>query len=272
MERAFLVRVGGIFGALPTLIGEPSRNGRPSNVAFAAAISVHLIGVAAVLLLNQPARRLSGASGSTVVTLVASTSNSAAAAQTEPPWPTEFAKAEPAHSAPQTPPSTHERLDDLLAESAAPSPQASSKLDSLLGGHTAPLPATEPQTRRSGGSAGAAQPMGPLVPGEALGDVGLYAAASLPPVGPRPREPSGDLWPRILPCWRPAGASRAELEVVIGPNGELAGTPLAIRRTGSVNPAAYAAERSAARATEACAPYTGLGGGKWRVKFPAGAG
>jgi hypothetical protein len=112
--------------------------------------------------------------------------------------------------------------------------------------------------------------MGGLQPGESLGGVDLYAAASLPPVGQRPVQPAGDLWHRIQPCWRPAGHSPVELVVALGPDGQLIGDPMALRRRGAP-PDAVLAERSAVRATQACAPFTGLAAGKWRVGFSGGS-
>jgi hypothetical protein len=163
------------------------------------------------------------------------------------------------------------------AFTAQPSPQdrmlSGDGLDSL----TAPTPSFSPSTPASASPAMTASTrQGSSRAGQGLGKdegvegIDLYAAASLPSVGTRPAAPSsGDLWQRVAPCWRPAASRRATLMVEIRTDGGLAASPQAVRRGAApADPQTLLAERAAARALEACAPYAGLEARQWRVEFP----
>jgi hypothetical protein len=176
------------------------------------------------------------------------------------------------------------------ALAAAPSSASASRTSSQervlsgdgLDGLTAPTSAAastpsapasaSPSTTAASASAGqgssrAGQGLGQ---GEGVEGIDLYAAASLPMVGTRPAAPPpGDLWERVAPCWRRASSRPATLMVEIRADGALAGSPQAVRRAAApADPQTLLAERAAARALQACAPYSGLEARQWRVVFP----
>ncbi|WP_035034940.1 hypothetical protein [Caulobacter sp. AP07] len=144
-------------------------------------------------------------------------------------------------------------LDSLTTPTSSSSPSAS------------PSPAAATSARRGSSRAGRG-----LGKGEGVEGIDLYAAASLPNVGIRPAAPSsGDLWQRVAPCWRSASPRQATLMVEIRADGGLAASPQAVRRGAApVDPQTLLAERAAARALLACAPYAGLEARQWRVEFP----
>lgn len=175
------------------------------------------------------------------------------------------------------------RLADFLAKSAAaettprPSPPSSphprESLDSLFGPSAASSAsrdaAAAPASISPAARPGSSRPDHGLGPDEGAQGVDLYAAASLPSVGTRPAAPTGDLWRRVAPCWRPAAPRRATLLVSLLADGALAVAPQAIRhRDVPADAQALLAERAAVRAVQACAPYAGLGERQWRVEFP----
>lgn len=252
----------------------PSREGGVSRAALGGAALAHLAFLAAVFLALPLDRRTAGARGTPRITVVLSASNGEDAPESRAQAPAAPPPSPPAATATGYPPppadaqSSASRLDRLFGATAtSPSlPATRSRLDSLFGRQPSPRSASKADARATAKSAGAARPMTGLEPGESLGGVDLYATASLPPVGPRPNNPSGDLWGRIRPCWRPTVRTAAELVVEIGPRGELIGELTAIHRQGA-GTAGFIAERSAVRAAQACAPYTGVSPGKWRVSF-----
>jgi hypothetical protein len=155
-----------------------------------------------------------------------------------------------------------ESLDGLAAPAlAVPAPTSTAARASA-----SPATATAAVPARSG-SSNAGQGLGK---GEGVEGIDLYAAASLPSVGTRPASPlSGDLWQRVAPCWRSASPRQATLMVEIRADGGLAGSPQAVRRgSAPTDPQTLLAERAAARAVQACAPYSGLEARVWRVEFP----
>ncbi|MBO9708250.1 MAG: hypothetical protein J7521_08560 [Caulobacter sp.] len=163
-------------------------------------------------------------------------------------------------------------------ESPTPEPKAPSEsLDTFFGSSS--------KSSSTGTSEASARPARPLAnkgfsaadpglgEGESAQGVDLYAAASLPETGPRPATPTGDLWRRISPCWRPASPRQVTLTLEIQPNGGLGDIPKVIRlRNAAVDPQTLLAERAAVRAVQACAPYVGVQARRWRITFsPAAA-
>ena len=157
-----------------------------------------------------------------------------------------------------------DRLDQLLAPSAPARAEATVPADAAT--HGAPASSASGASARPGSSRADRG----LSLGEGAEGVDLYAAASLPSVGRRPDiAPSGDLWQRVAPCWRSAAPRAVTLMVSVSADGGLSNAPQAVRRRDAgVDPQRLLAERAAARALQACAPYPGLGGKEWRVEFP----
>lgn len=242
-----------------------------SATAALAALGGHALIILAVLLLSGRTQTVVVSSGVVGVTLVSDAPGGAATAPTAAP-----AGAPAAPQAPSRTPGPDlagERLDHLLAPDAAESPSTSPRLppSPMRGGRPASGgssgPAGVAAQAETSGSSQANQGLGQ---GEGAEGIDLYAAASLPDVGSRPASPpAGDLWKKVAPCWRSASPRRATLMVEIGEGGRLTGSPKAVRKiSGPADPQLLLAERAAARALQACAPYEGLSGRTWRVAFP----
>jgi len=147
---------------------------------------------------------------------------------------------------------TGRRLDDLLGHASAaeraPSPAPSS------------TPASNVQPSVANGAPG-------LKAGEGLAGIDVFAGAALPIVGTRPASPSGRFWNQVEACWRSPGRLSVVLLVELDVRGGVSRLQ-AIRPQGQViDGSRLAAERSAARAIEACAPYIGLSAGRERLEF-----
>ncbi len=234
----------------------PADDSRISSLAAITALGGHAAILLVLLLLAGRAPEMLITPTVVGVTLVnAQSSEPAKSASNAPPSP-----ALPESALPEAPrdaaDSSGDRLDSLTATPAL------AALDA--GGASRPTAASA--VSAASGSSRADPGLGQ---GEAAEGVDLYAAASLPSVGTRPATPSGDLWQRVAPCWRPAAPREATLSIEIRGDGGLVATPQAIRQRGAPADAlALLAERAALRAVQACAPYAGLGGGSWRVVFP----
>jgi hypothetical protein len=227
-----------------------------SGAAALAALGGHAAILLAVLLWASRAPPVVIAPTVVGVTLVSgSADGGTSSTPAGPAQPT----ASPDTPTPQT--SSQERMlsGDGLDSLTAPSPSSSTSASA------SPSPATATSARQ--GSSRAGQGLGK---GEGAEGIDLYAAASLPSVGVRPNAPpSGDLWQRVAPCWRPASPRQATLIIEIRSDGGLAASPRAVRRGATpADPQTLLAERAAARALQACAPYAGLEARQWRVEFP----
>ncbi len=236
-----------------------------SGVAAMIALGGHAVVILAALLLAGRTPEITIMPNVVGVTLVSGEPGAPA------PGPRRATPPLPPASSPLTAPpsdavSTGERLD-RLTEAAKPS-----SAGSLAASGTAERADGSPHRAASGGEgrSGSSRADQGLGQGEGAEGVDLYAAASLPDVGPRPATPpAGDLWRKVSPCWRPAASRPATLIVVLQPDGSLAGAPQTVRRRGvSVGAQDLLAERAAVRALQACAPYAGLDARKWRVEFP----
>ena len=238
---------------------------RISGAAAMIALGGHAVVILTALLLAGKTPQIAVAPNAVAVTLVSGETGAAAPSPRKSVLP--LAQTSRALDAPPSDAvSDGERLDSL-SETSAPS---------LAG----TLPANETDGRASGspplalsgsgGRSGSSRADQGLGPGEGVEGVDLYAAASLPDVGPRPATPpSGDLWRKASPCWRPAAPRRTTLIVTLQPDGALAGAPQSVRRRGVAADAQdLLAERAAVRALQACAPYAGLDARQWRVEFP----
>jgi len=248
----------------------PDEDGVSATAAL-AALGGHALIILAVLLLGGRTQTVVASSGVVGVTLVSGAPGGAATAPTAAP-----AAASAAPKAPSRTPGPDlagERLDHLLAPDVAESPSTSPRLP------LSPMRGDRPASGGSSGKAGAAaqaeasgssQANQGLGQGEGAEGIDLYAAASLSNVGSRPASPpAGDLWRKVAPCWRSASSRKAILMVEIGDDGRLTGSPRAVRKISApADPQLLLAERAAARALQACAPYEGLSGGTWRVAFP----
>lgn len=248
----------------------PDQDGVSATAAL-AALGGHALIILAVLLLSGRTQTVVVSPGVVGVTLVSDAPGGAAAAPTATP----AAASAPLQAAPRTPSPdlAGERLDHLLAADAAESPSAPPLLPPppMRGGRPAPGDSSsEAGLADQTGASGSSQAAQGLGQGEGAEGIDLYAAASLPNVGSRPASPpAGDLWKKVAPCWRSASPRRATLMVEIGDDGRLAGSPRAVRKISApVDPQLLLAERAAARALQACAPYEGLSGRTWRVAFP----
>jgi hypothetical protein len=223
------------------------------------------VAILAALLLAGRTQEVIVASGVVGVTLVSGAPGGAAASpaahQTATPAPSRLpSPTAPSHDGV----GTGERLDRLTASDGAPS--ASGSLPSPS------TPSASAGRTNSGALSGTRSSLadGGLGQDEGAEGIDLYAAASLPTVGSRPATPAaGDLWTQVAPCWRAAAPRKATLVVEIAPDGGLTGSPQAVRKASApIDPQILLAERAAARALQACAPYVGLGGRRWRVSFP----
>lgn len=175
----------------------------------------------------------------------------------------------PAPPAPSAAPTAHPvrgPLDDLLGQ--APDPASRSRAASDAAASDTPL------SQPAGGEASANRPNGSATPmtgvgrGETLAAVDSYATASLPPVGQRPAPPAkGDIWRQVLPCWRQISPAPSTIVVEIDRAGQIVGQPLSVHRS-TPKPEELLADRSAVRALQACAPYSGLAESRWRLNFP----
>lgn len=243
-------------------------DGRISTTAALVALGGHAMVILAALLLAGRTQEVMVASGVVGVTLVSGgPGDAAASAEADqaavPARPSLSSPTAPAHDGV----AAGERLDRLIAPEGAPS--------ALTSTFSPPNPSAS-VSRTNGGApggvsgAGSSQPDRGLGQGEGAEGIDLYAAASLPTVGSRPAAPAaGDLWTQVAPCWRAAAARKAILMVEISPDGGLTGSPQAVRKASApADPQTLLAERAAARALQACAPYVGLGGRRWRVVFP----
>jgi hypothetical protein len=245
---------------------------RISASAALAALGGHAVVILGALLLGARGQTVVATPGVVGVTLVGGAPGGGAAASPAPPAAASAAPG-PAPRTPTPDASSGERLDRLIApDAAAPASPSSAP--------ASPPPPTTTTTGRpsanttvaagGSGAAGSSRVDQGLGQGEGAEGVDLYAAASLPDVGARPASPpSGDLWKKVAPCWRAAAPRPATLLVEIAADGRLAAVPRAVRKMSSpADPQLLLAERAAARALQACAPYEGLGGRTWRVGFP----
>ena len=240
------------------LLTSDSDGGRISAVAALTALAGHAAVILVVLLLAGPTREI------LVPTVVAVTLVSSGGG------------GPPASSTSQA----HNDIASVPVETAAARYFAPSGelLDRLTAPVTAPASVAEPSATRPSPASAMALAVGGfshanqgLGEGEGAEGVDLYAAASLPAVGARPSPPpTGDLWQRVQPCWRAVAPRVATLMVEVRDDGGLVRAPQAVRKTtASADSQTRLAERAAARALQACAPYTGLSARRWRVRFPA---
>jgi hypothetical protein len=238
---------------------------RISAVAALAALGGHAVIIVAALTLSARPQTTVVAPNVVGVTLVSGAPGGGPAA---PPTASNAAATSPAVAPPAPVPDTlaGERLDRLIAPDATTPAPASTTVTPLA---AAPNRSTAKAASGSGAS-GSSQADQGLGQGEGAEGIDLYAAASLPNVGARPASPpTGDLWKKVAPCWRSAAPRKATLMVEIAPDGGLIGQPRAIRKISApTDPQLLLAERAGARALQACAPYSGLGGRTWRVVFP----
>lgn len=246
---------------------------RISTTAALAALGGHGLVILGVLLLGARTRTVADTPSVVSVTLVSGAPGGGGAVPSAPPpAPASTSTSTSALASTTAPPSTlaGEGLDRLFAP--PPAARAASPASSTP-------PMMDAQAADDGvfgaaairpGESGYSQVGQGLGPDEGADGIDLYAAASLPNVGPRPTSPPiGDLWKKVSPCWRSASQRKATLMVEIGEDGRLAGSPRAIRKISApIDPQLLLAERAAARALQACAPYEGLSGRTWRVAFP----
>ncbi|PVM84913.1 hypothetical protein [Caulobacter endophyticus] len=216
-------------------------------------------GLAALLLARWPAQTPSDLTAHSVqVTLVQGGQAGPKGEAATPSRPFERLHAS-TQQPPSPPPSTDEtgrRLDELLQSRPTPARQAARNETSAT-----PAASTAPAAGEGrGGSSG-------LKAGEGLAGIDVFGGAALPVVGQRPAAPSGDLWKRVAPCWRSPGKLQVSLMVELGMAGDVVRLQTIRREGQAVDGQRLAAERSAARAIEACAPYAGLGAGRERLEF-----
>lgn len=240
---------------------------RISATAALIALGGHALIIIAVLMLAGRTQDVVASSGVVTVILVSGSPSGAASSPSaeRARAPTSLRVSSP-DAKPQDAVAAGERLDRLVAPDVAASASTS----------TTQSPSSTSVSRSPGGSldasggSGSSQADLGLGQGEGVAGIDLYAAASLPAVGTRPASsPIGDLWEKVAPCWRAASPRKATLIVEIGKGGDLAGSPQAVRRVSALaDPQMLLAERAAVRALQACAPYTGLDGRRWRVAFP----
>lgn len=235
---------------------------RISTTAALAALGGHAAALLVALLVSERSQNIIVAPGAVSVTLVSSAPGGAPTSSAATPSPASAAS-RPAPPTP-SPTASGESLDRLLEPDAATSAStpAASTPSPPRGGRP-----TAGGSPNASGSSQAAQGLGQ---GEGAEGIDLYAAASLPNVGARPASPpDGDLWKKVAPCWRQAAPRQATLMVEIGADGRLTGMPRAVRKISApADPQLLLAERAAARAVQACAPYDGLNARTWRVAFP----
>lgn len=224
---------------------------RFSALAAALALVGH-VALAGLLLWRWNEASVDLKASSVQVTLVAAAGGEAesAAPSSRPPFRSPASAAAPAASSDLG--ETGRRLDDLLGHASAaeraPSPAPSS------------APASNAQSSGANGAPG-------LKAGEGLAGIDVFAGAALPIVGTRPANPSGRFWNQVEACWRSPGRLSVVLLVELDVRGGVSRLQ-AIRPQGQViDGSRLAAERSAARAIEACAPYIGLGAGRERLEF-----
>jgi len=230
--------------------GEPDDTRLSAGAALLALLG-HAV-LAALLLMRWPAETPSDLSAQSVqVTLVQGGQAGQKGEAATPSRPFERLHT-PAQQTPSPSPSTEgtgRRLDELLQSRSTPARQ------------TARSEAVAPAAGEGrGGSSG-------LKAGEGLAGIDVFGGAALPVVGQRPAAPSGDLWKRVAPCWRPPGKLQVSLMVELGAGGAIIRLQTIRREGQAVDGQRLAAERSAARAIEACAPYAGLSAGRERLEF-----
>jgi hypothetical protein len=248
---------------------------RISAAAAFVALGGHAVVILAALLLSARGQTVVATPGVVGVTLVSGAPDGTPTSAPSAPAGAPSAASSPAPPAPVPDASTGERLDRLIAPDAvAPAPTsaptASSSPPSSSASASGAASRPSAVAARGSGASGSSRVDQGLGPGEGAEGVDLYAAASLPNVGARPASPpTGDLWKQVAQCWRSASPRQATLMVEIGADGSLSGAPRAIRKiSASTDPQLLLAERAGARALQACAPYSGLGGRTWRVMFP----
>jgi hypothetical protein len=239
---------------------------RISAAAAFAALGGHTVIILGALLLSARSQTVVASPGVVGVTLVSGAPGGASESPPTAPA-TALHAPSPAPRAPAPDISDGERLDRLIAPDAAPpatNSTTSASSSQATGGRASAVAAD------GSGSSGSSQADQGLGQGEGAEGIDLYAAASLPNVGARPASPpAGDLWKKVAPCWRAASPRKATLMVEIGADGNLADMPRAVRKISApADPPLLLAERAGARALQACAPYSGLGGRTWRVVFP----
>lgn len=238
---------------------------RISGTATLIALGGHGIIILAALLLTGRQPAITIAQNAVAVTLVSGETGTAAHGPRRPAPPLARASSSPNGPSPDVV-SDGERLDHLT-QASTPTPAEHLPASPAAGG--TPSASSRPASG-SEGRAGSSRADQGLGHGEGTVGVDLYAAASLPNVGPRPATPpSGDLWRKVSPCWRPAAPRSITLVVALQSDGALDGAPQAVRRGGAPADAqTLLAERAAVRALQACAPYAGLDARQWRVEFP----
>jgi len=234
-----------------------------STTAALVALAGHALVLLVALLFQARANEMIVNQGVVSVTLVGSAGAAGGSTATASTAPTPGTNLEAVRTSSDL---SGERLDQLLSSRTAPAPSSTS-LPSRPSPTTASAPSTGGPNAPS--SMGSSSADGGLGAGEGAAGVDLYAAAALPDVGTRPASPSGsDLWSRVAPCWREASSRTATLLVDLRADGRLNAPPMAVRRAGGpADPQTLLAERAAVRAVQACAPYEGLKGKKWRVVF-----
>ncbi len=256
---------------MPGLFTPAPDDNRISGVAAIAALVGHAAVILAALLLAGRAPQAVNTDEVVGVTLVSGLAGAGAAPVHGPAATTPLAAAKPA---PNTPTPAIDTAGDRLDRLTAPTGALPTPANPAANARSAPASSSPTSTvsaliATGTGRTGSSRADQGLGEGEGAEGVDLYAAASLPAVGARPTGPqTGDLWSRVAPCWRPAAAREATLIVDLRADGTLASTPQAVRKAGvRADPLALLAERSAVRALQACAPYGGLGGRRWRVGF-----
>jgi hypothetical protein len=218
---------------------------RISTAAALVALGGHAVIILAALWLGAQSQTVVIAPSVVGVTLVSGAPGGAAASAPATPAATTPTTPGAAPRAPVPDSSTGERLDRLIAPDTTTAPSTSAKPDRSPDNSASNAAASS----SASGSSRADQGLGQ---GESADGVDLYAAASLPNVGPRPASPR-----------------KTTLIVEVKDDGSLIGSPRAVRKaSASVDPQLLLAERAAVRAVQACAPYTGIGGRAWRVAFP----
>ena len=250
----------------PDQVSRASDDARISGIAATIALGGHAAVILAATLLVGRAPAVPASPGLVGVTLVSGQMGAPTVSGSDRPA-RQSASPSDSPAPPASPTDTDasgDRLDQLLAPTASPRAGASALASAATSG--SPAMAASGASSRSG-SSHADQGLGQ---GEGAEGVDLYAAASLPSVGRRPDTPSsGDLWQRVVPCWRSAAPRAVAMLVSVSADGGLSGAPQAVRRRDAVvDPQRLLAERAASRALQACAPYAGLGGRQWRVEFP----
>lgn len=253
-----------MLGARPPAATSPDDD-QISGMAAMIAIGGHAVVILAALLLAGRTSEITIAPNVVGVTLVSGEPGTPAPGPRRPARPLA-----PASATLAAPPfdtvSAGESLDSLT-DTSTPSPAGALAASGTSAGTDDSPTRTATGSDGSSGSSRADQGLGQ---GEGAVGVDLYAAASLPDVGPRPMTPpAGDLWRKVSPCWRSAAPRSTTLIVTLEPDGALAGAPRSVRRRGvQVDSQTLLAERAAVRALQACAPYAGLAARQWRVAFP----